>query len=240
MITPCHAARSLPHHRREGAAHDPDLFARTSTIARLRSGPWVLHSMRLPVPYASKGMHGTASDGICAAAIGSRGGCISTGTPSPRLLPHSSTAMSAGCHGPVLPSGRGALPSPSPSGTATPAFHPVRCRAADGCGPLAAALCTVFGAGLRDRRQHSTALSAYGPAVPGRVFWNLLRRLARLAGLNLAKARNRGKVDRDEPKPRREHLPDMRFSRLTTYFVSISSLFCSGFAHLVCSKVRCI
>jgi hypothetical protein len=66
-------------------------FARTSTIARLRSGPLGPDLDALARACASKGMHGTASDGICAAAINSHGGCVSTGTPSPSSRPHSST-----------------------------------------------------------------------------------------------------------------------------------------------------
>jgi hypothetical protein len=66
-------------------------FARTSTIARLRSGPLGPDLDALARACASKGMHGTASDGICAAAINSHGGCVSTGTPSPNSRPHSST-----------------------------------------------------------------------------------------------------------------------------------------------------
>ena len=148
-------------------------FARTSTHRLgFAAGPWVLTSMRLPVHCASKGMLGTASDGICEAAISSRGGCVSTGTPSPRSLPRSSNRYVSGLPrspaGKLPPACRGALASPHPLASATPASRPARGRASDGSGPMAPALCAVFGAGLRDRRQHPSALCAHGPAFPGR------------------------------------------------------------------------
>ena len=80
MIKPCNASPSLPYHRREGAAHDRDLFfSDIDNRPGCAAGHWVLTSMSLPVHCASKGMLGTASDGICEAAISSRGGCVQHG-----------------------------------------------------------------------------------------------------------------------------------------------------------------